>query len=73
MSSTSQMTSNTYIYTTCFSITRSHYKSKTVLGTEVRSDGSTLLLSDYLIDSEDYYIVLTFHQDTGIFKIFQNS
>lgn len=44
---------------------------KIVLGTEARSDGSTLLLSDYLIDSEAYYIVLAFHQDTVIFKIFQ--
>lgn len=46
---------------------------KIVLGTEARSDGSTLLLSNYLIDSEDYYIILAFHQDTVIFKIFQKN
>lgn len=36
-------------------------------------DDSTLLLSDYVIDSEDYYIILSFYQEIGIFKIFQEN
>lgn len=52
------------------SITRSHCKSKSTHRHESQVDISTLLLSDYLIDSKVYYTALSFHQDTGFLKDF---